>query len=148
LPVLVGDDTRLYDIKKLDSKLQVVESKEKQFQTVQELPNLSDAPVSLTTKNLYVYNRDDLKYLEYFDAAGKLIAAVPSSKTETNQWKLETLSQSVDPYDLFKEYSSQFPAESLKTMNLFENDLYAIFAASPELTSFIATPRSVIKVLE
>jgi len=88
LPVEVDDETRLYDVKTTESKLQINESKETKFQTMKELPELEDAPSSLNAKNLYVYNRNETQQLEYFDAEGKLIAAIPSSKTETNEWKL------------------------------------------------------------
>ena len=127
LPVVVNGKTRLYDIKKLDSKLQITESQEKEFQTIHELPELEDAPATLKAKNLYAYS-DQARELEYFTADGKLVAGIPSSKTEaTNEWKLETLTQDVDPYDLFKEYKTTLPS-SLASLNILENDLYKIFA--------------------
>jgi len=148
LPVEVDDETRLYDVKTTESKLQINESKETKFQTMKELPELEDAPSSLNAKNLYVYNRDETQQLEYFDAEGKLIAAIPSSKTETNEWKLWTLSQDVDKYDLFKEYVNEFPSESLKAMNILENDLYTIFSNNEDLNQITLNKRPVVKVFE
>lgn len=131
LPVLVGGKKKLYTIQQVDWKLQIVESKEKIFQIIKELPELSNAPKPFKDDNLYVYT-DGL--LKYFTTDGKLISSIPSSKTVTNEWKLETLAQDVYPYDIFKEYTDkeedkkQFPSELLKKLNIFEYDLYAIFA--------------------
>jgi len=100
---MVNEKIRLYDVKKNDelTRLNIIESTAKEHQTVQELPELVNAPSRLKTENLYVYNREEGKKLEYFTADGKLVTAIPASKTETNERKLDKLTQVVDPYDVF-----------------------------------------------
>lgn len=150
LPVIVDNKQRLYDISNNEWKLQIIESTEKESQIVHELPELEwDVPASLKAKNLYVYNRNKSSNLEYFSSDGKLLAALPTTNSENNEWTLGELSQDVKPYDLFEEYVSIFPDDTLKKLNIFENDLYDSFLSLlTESNEDILVARPVVRVLE
>ncbi|MBU0626959.1 hypothetical protein KKG31_00135 [Patescibacteria group bacterium] len=53
------------------------------------------------------------------------------------------------PYDLFEEYVSIFPDDTLKKLNIFENDLYDSFLSLlTESNEDILVARPVVRVLE
>ncbi len=140
----------LHDITKDAQKEQLlINQASKELTTNQEKPELENAPTLLEKD--YLYSSDAAK-IEYHNKQGNLITSILASKTETNEWKLGELSETPKPEDLFKYLKTGMKKEfrdSIKDINIFENDMYTAFAAlRTNENNKLNAPRKIVRVLD
>lgn len=120
----------LKDIKKdVTKKNLTIDKPSNELTKNQDKPTLEDEPDLL--KKDYLYNQNGTK-LEYHNKKGTLLTSIPASKTDTNEWKLDTLSEDVKLDDLFKYLKKNTIDKDIwtriKATNLLENDISTAFS--------------------
>jgi len=112
----------------------------------QPKPDLENKP-SLLTKD-YLFNQNaDFSKIEYHTKKGELITKIPATKTEENEWKLETLSQDVHIEDLYKDITKKTKMD-FRNINIFENDIFEAFSELRETSKVTVSARKTIRVLD
>lgn len=129
-----------------NKKQLLIQKSDEEIVNNQVKPDFENEP-SLLAKD-YLYNQNaDFSKIVYHTKKGELITEIPATKTEENEWKLETLSQDVQIEDLYKDLTKKAKT-NFRDLNILENDVFGAFSELRETSKVTVSGRKTTRILD
>lgn len=132
-------------IDKNAKKLLIQDSDKEQLNNKTQ-PDLENEPSVLTKNYLYSQN-ESFDTIRYHTKTGKLITQIPTTRTEKNEWKLETLAEDVQIEDLYKDITKK-TTTNFWNLNIIDSDVFWAFNELRESSKINISARKVVRVLD